>query len=268
MKNNRHFNNNIANAGDIALNPGPFKCGICLRTVAKNHRALCCDQCDKWIHIKCAGIAPARYTELGNSEESWFCQPCDSINNIHNIFNFSNSLFEDLQSPTSVNSVSINRNISATDCDNHVNINDSFCPEPDPEEDWLINNSNISTHTELSTDQEDCDSRYDIFDELRNMRQENRKRPIISYLNINSIRYKFDDLQQILHDKLCDMLIISETKLDISFNNNLFTVDGYKMERRDRNSHGGGIMTFVRADLPFKRRKDLESDSLEGMIIF
>jgi exonuclease III len=82
--------------------------------------------------------------------------------------------------------------------------------------------------------------------------KENRKRPIISYLNINSIRYKFDDLQQILHDKLCDMLIISETNLDISFNNNLFTVDGYKMERRDWNSNGGGMLTFVRADLPFK----------------
>jgi hypothetical protein len=98
----------------------------------------------------------------------------------------------------------------------------------------IQSNSNISTHTELSTDLEDCDSKYDIFDELRNMRKENRKRQIISYLNINSIRYKFDDLQQILHDKLCDMLIISETKLDNSFNNNLFTVDGYKMERRDR----------------------------------
>jgi hypothetical protein len=70
--------------------------------------------------------------------------------------------------------VSINRNISSTDCDNHVNINDSFCPEPDPEEDWLINNSNISTHTELSTDPDDCDSKYDIFDE-RKQKKTNHK---------------------------------------------------------------------------------------------
>ena len=59
------------------------------------------------------------------------------------------------------------------------------------------------------------------------------------------------------------MFVIAETKLDDSFSNNLFTAEGYKMERRDRNAHGGGIMTFVRADLPFKRRKDLMCKTLE-----
>jgi hypothetical protein len=84
-------------------------------------------------------------------------------------------LFADLQPSTPGNSVSINRNISTTDFDNHVNINNSFCLVPDPEEDWLINNNNISTHIELSTDPEDCDSKYDIFDKLCNMWKENRK---------------------------------------------------------------------------------------------
>ena len=60
-----------------------------------------------------------------------------------------------------------------------------------------------------------------------------------------------------------DLLIISETKIDSSFNDNLFKVEGYKMERRDRTTHGGGLMTFVRSDLPFKRRKDLECQEIE-----
>lgn len=47
------------------------------------------------------------------------------------------------------------------------------------------------------------------------------------------------------------------TKPDNSFNNNRFAVGGFKLGRRDRTAHGGGIMPLVRADLP-NRRKDIE----------
>ena len=30
-----------------------FPCGVCSKPVANNHNALCCDSCDKWVHIKC-----------------------------------------------------------------------------------------------------------------------------------------------------------------------------------------------------------------------
>jgi hypothetical protein len=48
-------------------------------------------------------------------------------------------------------------------------------------------------------------------------------------------------------DNIVDLLIISETKLDESFNDNLFSVDGYKVQRRDRNQYGGGLLTFIRS---------------------
>ena len=70
-------------------------------------------------------------------------------------------------------------------------------------------------------------------------------------------------MREIVDDKLVDMLIISETKIDSSFNDNLFQVEGYKTERLDTTALGGGLMTFVRSDLPFKRRKDLECEELE-----
>ena len=59
------------------------------------------------------------------------------------------------------------------------------------------------------------------------------------------------------------VLIISETKIDSSLNDGLFKVEGYKMKRRDRTSHWGGLMTFVRSDLPFKRRTDLKCQRVE-----
>ena len=69
----------------------------------------------------------------------------------------------------------------------------------------------------------------------------------------------------ILLKKLVDILIIAETKIDDSFNDNLFQAKGYKMERRDRTAHGGGLMAHIRADLPFKRRKDIGSDEVESI---
>ena len=33
--------------------PTRYPCGICLKPVAKNHKAVKCDYCDLWIHIKC-----------------------------------------------------------------------------------------------------------------------------------------------------------------------------------------------------------------------
>ena len=59
-----------------------------------------------------------------------------------------------------------------------------------------------------------------------------------------------------------------ETKIDDSFNDNLFQAEGYKMERQDRTAHGGGLMAHILADLPFKRRKDLESDEVESICYY
>ena len=46
-----------------------FPCGVCLKTVANNHNALCCDSCYKWIHIKCNFLNKYTYKKLqkGNS---------------------------------------------------------------------------------------------------------------------------------------------------------------------------------------------------------
>jgi hypothetical protein len=68
-----------------------------------------------------------------------------------------------------------------------------------------------------------------------------------------------------LSDKIVDLLFIAETKLDQSFNDNLFKTDGYKLFRRDRNCHGGGIMALVNTDFPSSRKGNLESENMENI---
>ena len=52
----------------------PF--GICLKPVAKNHKAVKCDHCDLWIHIKCNKINTQIYNLLLNDNSAWYCQAC------------------------------------------------------------------------------------------------------------------------------------------------------------------------------------------------
>ena len=75
---------------------------------------------------------------------------------------------------------------------------------------------------------------------------------IVGHLNINSIKNKFDFLAQQVKGDI-DILMISETKLDESFPVSQFLIDGYIVPFRfDRNGNGGGILLYIREDIPSK----------------
>ena len=86
---------------------------------------------------------------------------------------------------------------------------------------------------------------------------------IIGQLKINSLRNKFDCLVQKITGDV-DILMVSETKLDNSFPEGQFLIDGYSPPIRiDRDIHGGGLMLFVKEDIPCKLLS-LENKPMEG----
>ena len=89
----------------------------------------------------------------------------------------------------------------------------------------------------------------DPYSNMENIRSKNPNRLIIAQLNISSLRYKFDSLVEILHTNV-DILLISETKIDSSFPTAQFKIEGYTTFRLDRNSNVGGILLYVREDIP------------------
>ena len=86
---------------------------------------------------------------------------------------------------------------------------------------------------------------------LNKLKAQNLNRIKIGHVNINSLRNKFEVLKGIIKGKL-DILMISETKIDESFPLGQFQIDGYVCYRKDRNDKGGGIILFVREDIPSK----------------
>ena len=89
----------------------------------------------------------------------------------------------------------------------------------------------------------------DSFADLNNVRQKNSSRLIVAQLNINSLRNKFHFFSQMVKDNV-DILLISETKIDSSFPTAQFNMNGFTTYRRDRNINGGGIVLYVREDIP------------------
>ena len=60
--------------------------------------------------------------------------------------------------------------------------------------------------------------------------------------------------------------MISETKIDNSFPTMQFHIEGYCIYRLDRNEYGGGILVYVREDIPSKFIP-MQSSSIEGFFI-
>ena len=91
---------------------------------------------------------------------------------------------------------------------------------------------------------------HDALTILKNIRIENLKNVIIGQLNINSLGNKHHALVELLRGNL-DILVITETKLDGTFPEKQFYIPGYKKPfRKDRNKNGGGVMIYVREDIP------------------
>ena len=87
-------------------------------------------------------------------------------------------------------------------------------------------------------------------------------------MNINSLSNKFDALSLIIKDRL-DILVLVETKLDESFPEKQFILEGFtKPYRFDRNCHGGGVLIYVRKDIPSKElKKHNFSKNIEALFV-
>ena len=112
--------------------------------------------------------------------------------------------------------------------------------------DHLIAFSPTETLAHENSDQQGRDA----FTVLKDLRVQNLKNVIIGQLNINSLRNKFNELAELMQGKL-DILVLTETKVDHTFPEKQFLVPGYKKPfRLDRNRNGGGVMIYVREDIP------------------
>ena len=90
-----------------------------------------------------------------------------------------------------------------------------------------------------------------IFPILTKLRGEHPKSILLGYLNINSVRNKFESSNEMIRNNF-DIFVITERKLDTSFQDSQFHIPGYRLFRKDRNKNGGGLLCYINRDLPVK----------------
>ena len=92
---------------------------------------------------------------------------------------------------------------------------------------------------------------------------------IFTYVNINSFRHKFAPSSEILSKKLVDFMAIAETNLDSSFPSAQFYVQDFTLHRQDFTALSGGLIAYIRSDLPNWKLKfaEVNCDGFELLCI-
>ena len=136
-----------------------------------------------------------------------------------------------------------------------------------------ISFSNDSSGTDTSVCDSDADSQSSQIKNsansiLKDIQIKNVNRLIIGTLNINFIAPIFKQLKEVIGSCL-DIFTIQETKIDKDFTEDQFEIEGYhKPYRLDRDKHGGGVLIYVREDIPCKLlEKHNFTRNIEGIFI-
>ena len=107
----------------------------------------------------------------------------------------------------------------------------------------------------------------DCISVLKALSSDNSDKLVFADININSIRNKFEFLSTQVKGNI-DVLMVSETKIDNSFPVGNFVIDGFSTPYRlDRDSNGGGIMLYVREDIPSNLLATDEKNHIESFYV-
>ena len=172
------------------INHRKFLCRIWAKNVHDKDKAVQCDLCELWIHIKCNKLNYLDYRYLQNCDESWYCIECCST-----IFPF--------------NSLSSNKNFLACCTNTDSNItqwkdlendhNSSLSLKPSSNLELLVNQFNNATPENSNDPEKISSSKYYDIEEMHNIEIPHKNKSLsLFHINTYSLNKNFDNLQHLL----------------------------------------------------------------------
>ena len=227
--------NLLISCGDVQTNPGPprapkYPCTRCGKGVVARSKAISCDHCENWTHVKCCDVISVKdYDKLvqENGDFNYICNACAQH-----------------QLPIGC--------LEESDDED----DDSNPPVPDDRNPPVPDDSNPPVPENNPLDQE-----------APSITPLSRKGLNILHLNVRSLRRKKEQVSQLAHSTDASIIALSETWLDQSVTDNEISIDGYNITRNDRASTGGGVCIYIKNNISYNRRTDLEKEDLEGVWI-
>ena len=214
-----------------------FPCGICLKPVAKNHKAVKCDYCDFWVHMKCNKINTQIYNLLLNDNSAWYCLACSkkfipfstlNVNEFHSTIQGKKIKLKTLSRKRStLESILVDKH---NDARNESNLENSW--------------------------------QYFLKDDFnKTLNAVDYKSTNFFHMNISSLTYNFDQLHTILSEIYInfDLIGIAESRLknDIIRTTNI-DIKNYTFEHTPTEISCGGSLLYIKYTLKYICRKDLQ----------
>ena len=221
-------------------------CTVCTKTIAKNHRNICCDSCKSRIHIKCNNTDVKTYNKIVKGNQSVTCIKCQQEN-------------IPFQGLSDIDFSAVNKGLS-TDidilqdvCVTSTSLNIFF---------QEINKSNPFTNTKEDNNDENATLINCKYMDLStfNFKPDKNKFSIF-HTNIGSLAKHKDELESTLTllDFKFDIIGITETKLKTQTKPKIdINLTGYKCYHTDTEAEKGGSLIYVSENINSKKRPDLE----------
>ena len=252
-------------SSDVHPNPGPsviqdsrssehsfdqetyYPCGVCLREVTWEERAVACDECATWYHIDCQNITSHTYEELNCSNAVWICSKCGEPNYSAHAFQSSIWGFGDILN---------NRYHPLSFCNNSQ--------EEVSQDDQSKFGLPLYTSSSIKKDPEN-----------KKIVPKHKRTLKILNLNCQSIRNKPELLQNLVESTNPDIIIGTESWLNSSvFNAEVFPkgytqsairrdrsdIPGYSREEDEKTVKGGGTFVLIKDDIIGVRQVHLETN--------
>ena len=87
----------------------------------------------------------------------------------------------------------------------------------------------------------------------------------LCHLNVHYLYVKVDEIKTLLHEQNTDVLCLCETFLNQKFSDDELKVSGYDFIRKDTQTHGGGLIIYIKSFWSFTHRADMETNDIESI---
>ena len=214
-----------------------YHCGVCKRKVGVRNKAVFCDLCQLWNHIKCDGIDDKTYEDLKKSDddEKYYCKLCKE-----GIFPFQ-KLSDDVYFTSIIKNIDVNEDLNLR----------------------LFPTTSLKTlFTDFSNQNEENSSiNCEYYDVTSQIPSTNNSKHTLFHLNIASLGLHKDELVTSLSllNFEFDMIAVSETKIKAG-NEPIYDLSlaGYIHHQTPSESNKGGVIIYAKENVNTIRRYDLE----------
>ena len=228
-----------------------FTCNICNKTIYKHRVAIQCNNTDNphWVHKSCTNINLTEYTETWTCAQHTTQQTDTGTQQQHTITcTICNKTITSKQYSVQChdnNPHFIHKTCANTNFDDYNNkwkctlhsthqanqTTKNYTPRQTKATQNTTQTTNITTHTTQT-------------------HQTNNKHIKIIQININGLKSKITELQQLIQQEQADIITIQESKL--SDKTTTPKITNYTAIRTDRqNNKGGGLITYIHSSLTF-----------------